>query len=62
MGEGSGCYYNGLFVVMVAVQGIFSGLVAGQLGEGSVIAGVKHSMIMFIIGVPSLILLLLSMK
>jgi flagellar protein FlaJ len=62
MGEGSSCYYNGLFVVMVAVQGIFSGLVAGQLGEGSVIAGVKHSVIMFIIGVPSLVLLLLYMS
>jgi flagellar protein FlaJ len=43
---GGTCYYNSLFIVMAIVQGIFTGLVAGQLGEGSVIAGIKHSVIM----------------
>lgn len=45
-GAGGACYYNSLFIVMAVVQGIFTGLVAGQIGEGSVIAGIKHSVIM----------------
>jgi len=57
-GSGGACYYNGLFVVMIVIQGIFSGLVAGQLGEESVIAGLKHSLIMTIIGFSSLVLIL----
>ena len=47
---GGRCYYTGLFLLMVVVQGIFSGLVAGQIGEGSVIAGLKHSVIMTLSG------------
>jgi uncharacterized transporter YbjL len=31
---------------VVRVQGIFTGLIAGQLGENSPISGVKHSIIM----------------
>ncbi|MFH1229422.1 MAG: type II secretion system F family protein [Candidatus Aenigmatarchaeota archaeon] len=46
LGEGGGCYYNALFMLMVIIQGIFTGLVAGQIGEGSVSAGAKHSIIM----------------
>lgn len=57
LGIGGACYYNGLFIVMIAIQGIFSGLVAGQLGEDSMIAGTKHSIIMTIIGLSSLILI-----
>ncbi len=58
LGEGGSCYYNALFILMVIVQGIFSGLVAGQIGEGSVIAGVKHSIIMTLSGFGILILVL----
>ncbi|MFH1473307.1 MAG: type II secretion system F family protein [Candidatus Aenigmatarchaeota archaeon] len=58
--EGGTCYYNALFLVMAVVQGIFSGLVAGQIGEGSVYAGVKHSIIMTISGFAILIALMLS--
>jgi len=43
---GARCYYNALFLMMAIIQGIFSGLVAGQIGEGNIIAGVKHSVIM----------------
>jgi flagellar protein FlaJ len=39
-------YYVSLFFYMSVVQAIFSGLVAGQIGENSVTAGVKHSLIM----------------
>jgi len=44
--EGIGCYYIALFFCVVMIQGLFTGLIAGQLGENSVTAGTKHSMIM----------------
>jgi len=50
LGTGAVCYYYALFLMMTVVQGICSGLVAGQIGEGSVLAGVKHSAIMTISG------------
>jgi archaeal flagellar protein FlaJ len=43
---GVGCYYVSLFFYVLLIQGIFSGLIAGQLGENSAVAGMKHSMIM----------------
>jgi flagellar protein FlaJ len=52
------CYYYALFILMAIVQGIFSGLVAGQIGEGSVTAGLKHSLIMTISGFGILLFLL----
>jgi archaeal flagellar protein FlaJ len=52
------CYYYALFILMAVFQGIFSGLVAGQIGEGSVTAGLKHSAIMTIAGFGILMLLL----
>lgn len=39
-------YYRTLFFHMVLIQAFFNGVLAGQLGEGSVIAGLKHSAIM----------------
>jgi flagellar protein FlaJ len=53
-----GCYYYALFLLMAIVQGIFSGLVAGQIGEGSVTAGLKHSSIMTLSGFSILLFLL----
>lgn len=49
--EGIGCYYIALFFSVVMVQGIFTGLIAGQLGENSVVAGIKHSGIMVFVAV-----------
>ena len=43
---GISCYYIALFFFILIIQGIFSGLIAGQLGENSIIAGSKHSIIM----------------
>ena len=57
LGAGGACYYNALFMVMAIVQGIFTGLVAGQIGEGSVIAGVKHSIIMTTSGFSALLIM-----
>ena len=39
-------YYTSLFFYMALIQSLFSGLIAGQISENSVTAGVKHSLIM----------------
>lgn len=52
-----GCYYTSLFFAMSMIQAIFSGLVAGQIGEGSIRAGIKHSLIMSSITVGSFMIL-----
>ncbi len=58
LGSGAICYYYALFLMMAVVQGIFSGLVAGQIGENSVIAGIKHSVIMTVSGFSILMILM----
>ena len=40
------CYYVAIFFYLVIIQGIFTGLIAGQLSENSAVSGVKHSLIM----------------
>ncbi|MBU0530765.1 MAG: type II secretion system F family protein [Candidatus Aenigmatarchaeota archaeon] len=49
--EGVGMYYTSLFFLVVVVQGLFTGLIAGQIGENSIISGVKHSLIMVFISI-----------
>jgi len=44
--DGMACYYISLFFYVLLIQGISSGLIAGQLGENSVVAGTKHALIM----------------
>jgi flagellar protein FlaJ len=39
-------YYTALFFLMALMQSILSGLVAGQISEGSIMAGAKHSIIL----------------
>lgn len=46
------------FLHMTLIQAFFGGLVAGKMGEGSVYAGLKHSLIMMVLGYLSLRLLL----
>ncbi|MEM5771941.1 MAG: type II secretion system F family protein [Candidatus Aenigmatarchaeota archaeon] len=58
LGTGSACYYRALFILMAIIQGIFSGLVAGQIGENSVVAGIKHSLIMTLSGFAIILILL----
>ncbi len=41
-----GLYYQGLFLSMVLIQGIFTGLMIGQVRNNSPSAGIKHSLIM----------------
>jgi flagellar protein FlaJ len=38
--------FNRLFFHAAVMQGVCSGLIAGVMGEGSVLAGLKHSIIM----------------
>ena len=47
-----------IFLHLTIVQGFFSGLVAGKMGEGSINAGLKHSAIMMIVGYMALTLLI----
>ncbi|TGC08735.1 type II secretion system F family protein [Methanolobus halotolerans] len=42
--------YTQLFKHAAIIQGLSSGLMAGAMGEGSIMAGLKHSTIMMIIG------------
>jgi flagellar protein FlaJ len=51
------CYYTSLFFYMAMVQAICSGLVAGQISENSVIAGLKHSIILVAIAFGAFTLL-----
>jgi flagellar protein FlaJ len=39
-----------IFLHMTLVQGFFGGLAAGKMGEGSIGAGLKHSLIMMLLG------------
>ncbi len=43
---GQMAYYKSMLFMMLMVQGICTGAVAGQIGEGSPSAGVKHAMVM----------------
>jgi flagellar protein FlaJ len=43
-----------VFLHMTLIQGFFGGLVAGKMGEGSVSAGLKHSLIMMLLGYVAL--------
>lgn len=48
--EDPNAYYKSLFFMMIVIQAIFSGLIAGQIGSDSVVAGIKHSLIKLISG------------
>ncbi|NIO44533.1 MAG: hypothetical protein GTN36_03200 [Candidatus Aenigmarchaeota archaeon] len=49
-------FYNDIFRILIVLQGFFSGLVIGKLSEGSIISGLKHSMILVIIGSLALLI------
>jgi archaeal flagellar protein FlaJ len=42
--------YKILFFHMAILQGIFNGLLAGQIGEGTIVAGFKHAFIFLVTG------------
>ena len=50
--------YNRLFFHALVIQGFFTGIVTGKLGEGKAIAGLKHSVFFIIIAVVAYTLLI----
>ncbi|MFQ6050711.1 MAG: type II secretion system F family protein [Candidatus Hydrothermarchaeota archaeon] len=42
--------YRTLFYHLALIQAVFGGLVCGEVGEGSILAGLKHSVILTLIG------------
>jgi len=48
-----GAYYTSLFFFLSLIQSIIAGLIAGQISENSVVAGFKHSLILFCISLGS---------
>jgi flagellar protein FlaJ len=43
-----------IFIHLTLIQGLFGGLVAGKMGEGSISAGLKHSLIMMLLSFVAL--------
>jgi flagellar protein FlaJ len=43
--------YKNLFMTLIFIQGLFAGLSVGKMAEGAIIAGIKHSLIMTLVGV-----------
>jgi len=42
--------YSELFTIFILMQGFFAGLATGKMAEGSIVAGLKHSVILIITG------------
>lgn len=56
-----GAYYVSLFFLMSVIVSFCSGIVAGQISENSIVAGIKHSIIM-ILGVVGSFYILVYLK
>jgi len=54
---GVASYYASLFFYMAFIQAFFAGLVAGQVSENSIMAGLKHSLILSVIVLVSFMFL-----
>ncbi len=48
--ESIGTLYSNVFQWMILIQGVFSGLVIGKMSEGSIFMGVKHSIVLGLVG------------
>ena len=48
--SGSAADLKAIFLHLSLVQGFFGGLVAGKMGEGSISSGLKHSVVMMLMG------------
>ena len=40
------CYFKALFMYMAIIQGLFSGIIAGEIGDDSLASGAKHAIIL----------------
>jgi len=43
--------YGEIFRNLIILQGLFAGLVIGKMSEGAMVGGIKHSLILVIIGI-----------
>ena len=43
-------FYDTTFQWLIIIEGFFSGLVVGKMAHGNIIAGLKHSLVLTIIG------------
>jgi flagellar protein FlaJ len=50
--------YDRLFFHALVIQGFFAGIVTGKMGEGKVVAGLKHSVFFIIVAVIAYTLLM----
>ncbi len=55
-GVGQICYYEALFFSMAIIQAIGTGIIAGKIGTGSAIGGVKHSIVMLVCAVATFVI------
>jgi flagellar protein FlaJ len=47
---GSGEMFTTFFYHMMMIQSVLGGLVAGKVGNGRIISGLKHAIIMLVVG------------
>jgi len=43
--------YRNVFRNLIIMEGLFAGLVIGKMSEGTVVAGIKHSLLLMVIGI-----------
>ncbi|MDD1776422.1 MAG: type II secretion system F family protein [Candidatus Methanomethylicus sp.] len=58
--QGDYLTYRRIFFYMALLQALFSGLVAGKLGEGFMAAGFKHSIVMMLMSLVIFILIIVG--
>jgi archaeal flagellar protein FlaJ len=54
--ENIGGFFSEAFRTLIIIQGFFSGLVIGKLSEGSMISGLKHSIVLVVVGTVALLI------
>jgi len=42
--------YKEMFMTLILIQGFFAGLIVGKMAEGAMISGIRHSIIMMLVG------------
>lgn len=50
-------FYREMFFYLTLIEGVFSGLAIGKMSEGTIIAGIKHTLILSTIGYAAFIIL-----